>query len=54
MVLRDKKGRLGAPELHCSHCGTSVEGGRVEEEGLRCCYHRWLYDTQAPESLAAT
>src|SRR6478672_10138987 len=20
--------------------------GRVEEEGLRCCYHGWLYDTQ--------
>ena len=20
--------------------------GRVEEEGLRCCYHGWLYDTK--------
>ena len=46
VVFRDKKGRVGALELHCSHRGTSLEWGRVEEEGLRCCYHGWLYDTQ--------
>jgi hypothetical protein len=23
-----------------------LEWGRVEEGGLRCCYHGWLYDTQ--------
>jgi phenylpropionate dioxygenase-like ring-hydroxylating dioxygenase large terminal subunit len=23
-----------------------LEYARVEEEGLRCCYHGWLYDTQ--------
>ena len=40
------KGRVGALEPHCSHRGTSLEWGRVEEEGLRCCYHGWLYDTQ--------
>jgi phenylpropionate dioxygenase-like ring-hydroxylating dioxygenase large terminal subunit len=36
----------GALEPHCAHRGTSLEWGRVEEEGLRCCYHGWLYDTQ--------
>ena len=45
VVFRDKKGRVGALEPHCSHRGTSLEWGRVEEEGLRCCYHGWLYDT---------
>ena len=45
VLFRDKKGRVGALEPHCSHRGTSLEWGRVEEEGLRCCYHGWLYDT---------
>jgi phenylpropionate dioxygenase-like ring-hydroxylating dioxygenase large terminal subunit len=46
IVFRDKRGRVGALEPHCSHRGTSLEWGRVEEEGLRCCYHGWLYDTK--------
>jgi nitrite reductase/ring-hydroxylating ferredoxin subunit len=46
VLFRDKKGRVGALEPHCSHRGTSLEFARVEEEGLRCCYHGWLYDTQ--------
>jgi phenylpropionate dioxygenase-like ring-hydroxylating dioxygenase large terminal subunit len=46
IIFRDKKGRVGALEPHCSHRGTSLEYARVEEEGLRCCYHGWLYDTQ--------
>jgi hypothetical protein len=48
VVFRDKKGRVGALEPHCSHRGTSLEWGRVEKEGLRCCYHGWLYDAQRP------
>ena len=39
VVFRDKKGRVGALNPHCAHRGTSLEWGRVEEEGLRCCYH---------------
>ena len=46
VVFRDRKGRVGALEPHCSHRGTSLEWGRVEEQGLRCCYHGWPYDTQ--------
>jgi nitrite reductase/ring-hydroxylating ferredoxin subunit len=46
VVFRDKKGRVGALEPHCAHRGASLEWGRVEEDGLRCCYHGWLYDTQ--------
>ncbi|HEX5604876.1 MAG TPA: Rieske 2Fe-2S domain-containing protein, partial [Candidatus Binatia bacterium] len=37
--------RVGLLELHCSHRGTSLEFGRVEDQGIRCCYHGWLYDT---------
>lgn len=46
VAFRDKQGRVGALEPHCSHRGTSLEFGRIEERGLRCCYHGWLYDTE--------
>jgi nitrite reductase/ring-hydroxylating ferredoxin subunit len=45
VVFRDKQGRVGALDPHCAHRGASLEWGRVEEGGLRCCYHGWLYDT---------
>jgi hypothetical protein len=28
------------------HRGTSLFYGRVEAEGIRCCYHGWLFDVQ--------
>lgn len=43
IVFRTKSGQLGCLEPHCSHRGTSLEYGRVEEDGIRCCYHGWLY-----------
>jgi len=46
VLFRDGQGKLGLVELHCSHRGTSLEFGRVEENGIRCCYHGWLYDTR--------
>lgn len=46
VLFRDKTGRIGALEPHCAHRGTSLEWGRVEERGLRCCYHGWLYDVE--------
>ncbi len=46
VVFRDKKGRVGALDPHCAHRGASLEWGRVEERGLRCCYHGWLYNTE--------
>jgi nitrite reductase/ring-hydroxylating ferredoxin subunit len=45
VLFRDKQGRVGALEPHCAHRGTSLEWGQIEERGLRCCYHGWLYDT---------
>ena len=44
VLFRDGNGRLGVLGLHCSHRGTSLEFGRVEDAGIRCCYHGWLYD----------
>lgn len=44
VLFRDRKGRLGCLDLHCSHRGTSLEFGVVTEQGLSCCYHGWLYD----------
>ncbi|HEY3117331.1 MAG TPA: Rieske 2Fe-2S domain-containing protein, partial [Chloroflexota bacterium] len=30
--------------LHCSHRGADLSYGRLEDGGLRCIYHGWLYD----------
>ena len=44
VAFRDGDGRVGIVESHCSHRGTSLEYGKVEQRGIRCCYHGWLYD----------
>ena len=44
VVFKDRSGQIGLLELHCSHRGTSLEFGLIEEKGIRCCYHGWLYD----------
>jgi phenylpropionate dioxygenase-like ring-hydroxylating dioxygenase large terminal subunit len=43
VLFRNKIGQVGLLELHCSHRGTSLEYGMVEERGIRCCYHGWLF-----------
>ena len=45
VVFRDGAGKTGCLELHCPHRGTSLEWGRVEDDGLRCCYHGWKFAT---------
>ncbi len=44
VLFRDGSGKPGLVEEHCSHRGTSLYHGRVEEDGLRCMYHGWKYD----------
>ncbi len=44
VLFRDKQGSVGLLDLHCAHRGASLEWARVEDDGLRCCYHGWLYD----------
>src|ERR687898_3041580 len=44
VLFRDDQGRLGLIGLHCSHRGADLSYGRLEDGGLRCIYHGWLYD----------
>ena len=44
VLFRDDKDRLGLIGLHCPHRGTDLSYGRVENGGLRCLYHGWLFD----------
>ena len=46
IVFRDGQGRAGLVHPHCTHRGASLYYGRVEERGIRCCYHGWLFDVQ--------
>ncbi|MBT6117408.1 MAG: aromatic ring-hydroxylating dioxygenase subunit alpha [Rhodospirillaceae bacterium] len=43
VVFRDGSGRPAVLEKHCCHRGTSLEFGKIEEQGIRCCYHGWLF-----------
>lgn len=44
VLFRDGKGTIGMLDDACAHRRASLALGRVEERGLRCCYHGWLYD----------
>lgn len=46
VLFRDKRGRPGLVHSRCCHRGTTLYNGRVEDEGIRCCYHGWLFDVQ--------
>src|SRR6478735_8079267 len=46
ILFRDGQGRPGLVYPHCSHRGASLYYGKVEERGIRCCYHGWLFDVQ--------
>ncbi|MFZ1989400.1 MAG: Rieske 2Fe-2S domain-containing protein [Alphaproteobacteria bacterium] len=46
IVFRDKSGRPGLLYPRCMHRGTTLFYGRVEERGIRCCYHGWLFDVE--------
>ncbi len=45
VLFRDQQGRVGLLADHCAHRGASLCYGRVEERGIACAYHGWLYDT---------
>jgi len=44
VVFRDGGGRIGILERACCHRGTSLEFGKIDERGIRCCYHAWQFD----------
>jgi 5,5'-dehydrodivanillate O-demethylase len=46
VLFLDRSGRAGLLADHCSHRGASLLYGRVEERGIACAYHGWLYDPE--------
>jgi phthalate 4,5-dioxygenase oxygenase subunit len=44
VLFRDDRGRPGLLGLYCSHRCADLSYGRIENGGLRCLYHGWLYD----------
>jgi len=46
ILFRDGSGRPGLLYPRCMHRGTTLLYGRVEENGIRCCYHGWLFDPE--------
>jgi phthalate 4,5-dioxygenase len=44
VLFRGEDGQPGLLGLHCSHRGADLSYGRLEDGGLRCLYHGWLYD----------
>jgi len=45
ILFRTGNGKIGLTDRYCAHRLASLEHGRVENDGIRCCYHGWLYDT---------
>jgi phenylpropionate dioxygenase-like ring-hydroxylating dioxygenase large terminal subunit len=46
ILFRDKHSRVGLLHARCCHRGTTLYYGKVEEDGIRCCYHGWKFDTE--------
>lgn len=44
ILYRDRSGTPGLLTPRCCHRGTTLLYGRVEEHGIRCCYHGWLFE----------
>jgi phthalate 4,5-dioxygenase oxygenase subunit len=61
VLFRDEQGRIGLMGLQCPHRGADLSYGRVENGGLRCLYHGWLFDINGncldmpaePEAIAS-
>jgi nitrite reductase/ring-hydroxylating ferredoxin subunit len=46
VLFRTRRGRAGLLHPRCIHRGASLFYGGVEDEGIRCCYHGWVFDTE--------
>jgi phthalate 4,5-dioxygenase oxygenase subunit len=45
VLFRDEAGKPGLLQRLCPHRCTDLSFGRIENGGLRCLYHGWLFDT---------
>ena len=43
-LFRDEAGRYGMIDRDCPHRGADLAYGRLEDGGLRCAFHGWLFD----------
>jgi len=46
VLFRDQTGQLGLVGMHCPHRGASLEYGDIENGGIRCAYHGWLFNVR--------
>ena len=44
VLFRDESGDIGLVGRHCPHRGADLCFGRLEDGGLRCSFHGWLFD----------
>lgn len=44
VLFRDEQGELGLIDRHCAHRGADLCYGRLEDGGLRCPFHGWLFE----------
>jgi phenylpropionate dioxygenase-like ring-hydroxylating dioxygenase large terminal subunit len=44
VLFRDERGRYGLLDRACPHRGADLAYGRLEDGGLRCAFHGWLFD----------
>jgi 5,5'-dehydrodivanillate O-demethylase len=44
VLYKDRGGKYGLVERHCPHRSADLSYGFVEDCGLRCNYHGWLFD----------
>jgi nitrite reductase/ring-hydroxylating ferredoxin subunit len=43
VLFRDKSGQYGLVHKQCPHRRASMEFGVCEQNGIRCCYHGWVF-----------
>ena len=46
VLFRDEKGALGLLDRDCPHRGADLAFGRLEDGGIRCAFHGWLFDAK--------
>lgn len=46
VLFRDQQGRYGLLDRDCPHRGADLAFGRLENGGLRCAFHGWLFDVE--------
>jgi phenylpropionate dioxygenase-like ring-hydroxylating dioxygenase large terminal subunit len=46
VIFKDAEGRYGLIGRRCPHRGTDLAFGRLEDGGLRCAFHGWLFNVE--------